>query len=214
MNSLKNHNWENIKLKTLTILKMWWCSLLLLPFIIYSIHQSYWTLNYNIFFAISYQAPFPVNFVHFMLDNFLLIIHEAGHTFFGLLGWRTLTILGGSLLQILLPLLILAYTWFNKMRAGIQLSLYLVGFSFINVAYYAADAGARQLPLIGGLSKESHDWHNLLAGWNMLESDVTTGVILAGAGITCYFIALFIPLIFKKYKAVKLDLGGSLNRKK
>jgi hypothetical protein len=87
----------------------------------------------------------------------LLIIHEAGHTFLGIFGWRTLTILGGSLWEVMLPVIILAYFWVDNSKTGIQLSLYLVGFSILQVAYYVADASARQLPLLGGLPKEAHD---------------------------------------------------------
>ena len=199
-------NWNKIKSLSTSFLKKWWCSLLLIPFIIYSIHQSYWTLNYNIFFAISYEFPFPINFINFLLDNFLLIVHEAGHTFFGLLGFRTLTILGGSLFQLILPILILAYFWFNSMKTGMQLAWYMLGFSFIDVAFYAADGGARQLPLIGGLSKEAHDWYNLLVRWNMLESDITIGIILTAIGIFCYLSALFIPVTIRKYDKSLIDL--------
>lgn len=141
-----------------------------------------------------------------MMDNFLLIVHEAGHTFFSILGIRTLTILGGSLFEVLLPVIIFAFTWINRKKIGIQLSLYLVGFAFLQVAFYAADAGARQLPLIGGLSKESHDWFNLLSGWKMLESDTTIGVMLAIIAGVCYTAALLVPLYFRNYKTVDLNL--------
>ena len=199
-------NWDNIKSKGLPILKKWWCSLLLIPFVIYSIHQSYWTLNYNIFFAISYDFPFPINFINFLVDNFLLITHEAGHTFFGFFGIRTLTILGGSLFQLILPALILAYFWYNKKKTGMQLSWYLLGFSLIDVAFYAADGGARQLPLIGGLSKEAHDWYNLLSGWGILESDITFGVVFTFIAGICYIVALLLPLYVGHLKNVDLDL--------
>ena len=197
---------SHVKAILLSLLKKWWCSLFLLPFVIYSLHQAYWTLRFNIFFSVTYETPFPVNFIHFLLDNFLLIVHEAGHTFFSIFGIRTITILGGSLFEIMLPLLILGYFWFNKMKIGIQLSLYMVGFAILQVAFYAADGGARQLPLIGGLSKESHDWYNLLAGWGMLESDLTLGVLLAVTGGLCYMAAFLVPLYFKKYESVNLDL--------
>lgn len=180
--------------------------MLLVPFVIYSLHQSYWTLNYNIFFSISYDFPFPINFIHFLLDNFLLIVHEAGHTFFSVFGIRTITILGGSLFEVILPVMILAYSWFNKKIIGMQFSLYMVGFAVLQVAFYAADAGARQLPLIGGLPKESHDWYNLFSGWGMLESDSTIGVLLSVVAGACYLYALLIPLIHRKYKTVALDL--------
>lgn len=189
-------------------LKKWWVSLLILPFVIYSIHQIYWALNYNIFFAVTYEYPFPLNIIHLLIDNFLLIVHEAGHTFFGLLGIRFLTILGGSLFQILLPLIILGYFWINRQYIGMQFTLCLIGFSWLDVAGYAADGGARQLPLIGGLGKESHDWYNLLVRMDALEHDITFAVIFVVIGIGCYLWALIHPLFYKEYKGVhvKLDM--------
>lgn len=186
----------------------WWASLLILPFVIYSLHQIYWALNYNIFFAVTYKYPFPLNIIHLFADNFLLIVHEAGHTFFGLFGIRFLTILGGSLFQILLPLMIFAYCWINRKSIGIQFSLCLVGFSWLDVAGYAADGGTRQLPLIGGLGKEAHDWYNLLVRMNALEHDITFAVAFVVIGIGCYLWALIHPLFHREYKEVdfKLDL--------
>lgn len=154
----------------------------------------------------TYEFPFPINFIHFMLDNFLLITHEAGHTFFSIFGISTITILGGSLFQILLPLMIFSYTWFNQMRTGMQFALYLVGFACIDVAFYAADGAARQLPLIGGLPKEAHDWHNLLSRWGLLESDGTVGIILVVTGGVCYLAAVLIPAIYRKYESVDIAL--------
>lgn len=197
---------ERIKSLAVPFLKKWWPSLLLLPFIIYSLHQAYWTLRFNIFFSVTYEFPFPINFVNFMLDNFLLITHEAGHTFFSIFGIRTVTILGGSLFEVLLPLMIFGYTWLNQMRTGMQFSLYLVGFAFMDVAFYAADGGARQLPLIGGLPKEAHDWHNLLTRWGLLENDAAIGTMLVIIGGICYLAVLILPLIYHKYQSVDIEM--------
>lgn len=198
---------DRLQSHTKKFLKNWWGSLLILPFAIYSVHQIYWALNYNIFFAVNYDYPFPLSIVHFLVDNFLLIVHEAGHTFFGLLGVRFITILGGSLFQILLPLAILAYFWINRQDICMQFSLCLVGFSWLDVAGYAGDGGARQLPLIGGLGKESHDWYNLLVRMNALEHDITFALVFVGIGIACYLWALLMPLFHKEYEEVDLELN-------
>jgi len=199
---------ETDQIKTLAgkVLKKWWCSLLMLPFIIYSINQIYLALHYNIFFAVTYHYPFPLEIIHLLVDNFLLIVHEAGHTFFRVFGVRFITILGGSLFQILLPLLIMGFFWFNRKSIGIQLSLCMIGYSWLDVAAYAADGGARQLPLIGGLDKSAHDWHNILVSMHALDYDMTVGVTFAAIGILCYLIALLTPLFFHQYKEVDLDL--------
>ena len=197
---------DQLQSKSLDLLKTWWATLFILPFVIYSIHQIYWALNYNIFFAVNYDYPFPVNIIHFFVDNFLLIVHEAGHTFFGVFGLRFLTILGGSLFQLLLPIMIFAYCWVNNQKVGIQPSLCLVGYSWLDVAGYAADGGAQQLPLIGGLGAEAHDWYNLLRRMNALEHDITFATTFTALGLCCYLAALIYPFFFKRYDTVSLNL--------
>ena len=199
-------NANKLKAKAFDLLKKWWVTLFILPFVIYSVHQIYWALYYNIFFAVNYDYPFPINIIHFFVDNFLLIVHEAGHTFFGLFGLRFLTILGGSLFQLLLPIMVFAYCWSHNQKAGIQLSLCLIGYSWFDVASYAADGGAQQLPLIGGLGTEAHDWYNLLRRINALEHDITVAITFTALGLLCYGAALIYPLFFKRYNTVSLDL--------
>lgn len=197
---------DQLKDKFISFLKRWWASLLMLPFIFYSIHQVYWALTYNIFFAVNYSYPFPLDIVYLFVDTFILIVHEAGHTFFGLLGSRFLTILGGSLFQILLPLAIVLFCWINRKSIGLQFSFLLLGFSWLDVATYAADGSARQLPLIGGLGKESHDWYNLLVRIDALEYDMTYGLTFIAIGIACYLVAIVIPCFYHNYESVDLDL--------
>ncbi|HKK47203.1 MAG TPA: hypothetical protein VJ964_16870 [Balneolaceae bacterium] len=199
-------NQDQLKQTGIKLLKKWWCSLLMLPFIFYSTHQIYWALRYNIFFAVTYKYPFPLNIVHFLVDNFLLIVHEAGHTFFRIFGVRFITILGGSLFQILLPAIILIFFWFNRKSIGMQLSLCLIGYSWLDVAAYAADGGARQLPLIGGLDKNAHDWYNLLVSMHALKYDMTVGIVFTATGILCYLAALLIPAIYQRYEEISPDL--------
>lgn len=188
------------------ILKNWWLSVLLLPFIGYHIHQAHWVLNYNIFFSISYSFPFPINLEKFLMNNFLLIVHEAGHTFFSIFGNRILTILGGSLNDILFSLIILGYFILNRIPKGIQFAFYLLGSAWFSIAFYAADASKRQLPLIGNLGPEAHDWHNLLRHWNLLEYDHQIGTMFVIIGIVCYATAISVPLLIKTYEQVNLDL--------
>lgn len=197
---------DQFKKLALSFLKRWWASLIIFLFVIYSTQQVYGTLHYNVFYALNYSYPFPLNVVHLFVDNFLLIMHEAGHTFFSFLGIRFITILGGSLLQILLPLAIVGYFWINRKKIGIQLSLALLGFSWLDVAIYASDGSARQLPLIGGLGKESHDWYNLLIRMDSLEYDITFGIAFFIIGILCYLAALLIPVFYKEYEKIDINL--------
>lgn len=196
---LQQINWAGL-------FKTWWFSILLIPFIIYHLHQAYWILRFNIFFSISYSFPFPINMENFLVRNFLLIVHEAGHTFFGILGIRSLTILGGSLNELLLPVFLLGYFIINKLFKWTQFGFYLLGSAWLSVAFYVSDASARQLPLIGNLGKESHDWGNLLTRWDLLQYDthIATAFVLTGAA--CYVMALISPLFFQKVESIKIDL--------
>lgn len=196
---IKNYDW-------VSFVKKWWLSVLLIPFVIYHLHQAYWTLRFNIFFSISYSFPFPINLENFLVRNFLLIVHEAGHTFFGLLGNRTLTILGGSLNEILFPMILIGFCLINKYIKGMQASLYLLGSAWISVAFYAADGAQRQLPLIADLGAASHDWGNLMRHWNMVEHAGTFGVSFALLGALCYLAAMMVPLFMHRYDSVDIDL--------
>lgn len=187
-------------------LKKWWLSIFLVPFIFFHLHQAYLAIHFNIFFSISYDFPFPVNIENFFIRNFLLLVHEAGHTFFGLLGNRTMNILGGSLNEILISSLILGYFWFHKIQKGTQFGFYLLGSAWLSVAYYAADGSARQLPLIGNLGKESHDWYNLLYNWNLLNYDKTIAILFICLVVVCFLLSVSVPLWLKKYEDVKIKL--------
>lgn len=200
LNSLfKKNSW-------LPFVRTWWVSILLLPLVIYQIHQAYWVLSYNIFFSISYSFPFPVNLEKFLVSNFLLIVHEAGHTFFSVFGSRILAILGGSLNEILLPLLIVIFTIFNRYKNGAQFALYLLGSAWFSLAFYAADGSQRQLPLIGNLGQESHDWYNLLRHFDLLEYDHFIAFSFVIAGLLFYIAAFTVPLWLKQPLEIDIDL--------
>jgi hypothetical protein len=117
----------------------------------------------------------------------LLIIgpHEIGHLICMPFGW-TLNILGGSLWQILAFLLPALYAFLVRRQISTSLVFWaMTGHSFINLAPYIGDARARSLPLLFGMSKEHHDWWNLLGHYGLLEYDHTlaAAATLIGAGI-------------------------------
>ena len=94
----------------------------------------------------------------------LLPIHEAGHIFTIPLG-EFMTILGGSLFQLALPLGIgVAFLLKNRDPFGAALCLWWCGASLIDLAPYIYDALAPQLMLLGGHTGEDgpHDWIYLL----------------------------------------------------
>jgi hypothetical protein len=127
-------------------------------------------------------------FIHLIL----LYIHEAGHLFFSVFG-KTIGILGGSLNQILAPLV-----WFIvAKREGSSLSnvaLFFTGVSIVDVSIYVKDAELLLLPLIGGLSKAHHDWKNLFDAWGITDWSFPIGEILFWFGMILAAAGLYIGI--------------------
>lgn len=130
-----------------------------------------------------------------LIDNVDLVIHEAGHFFFMFFGKYIYT-LGGTLMQIILPLIIVWYFLSNYYRTGVQFSLLWLGQNFVNISVYAADAQEQALPLLGG-NKVYHDWAYLLGEIGMLQHDDIFGYFFFGIGILIFVIAIVLPLIMR-----------------
>jgi hypothetical protein len=128
------------------------------------------------------------------IDNADLVIHEAGHFFFMFFG-KFIYTLGGTLMQILLPSLIIWYFWGNSYRTGTQVGLLWLGQNLINISVYAADARAQALPLLGG-NKVCHDWTYILDSTNLLQYDTKIGYLFFGLAIIIFLITTLLPLFF------------------
>ena len=126
-----------------------------------------------------------------ILDSFNLAIHEAGHPFFAMIH-RDLMIYGGTIFQLITPLLFIFY--FKKHQNSIAFSFSLIWFAenLFNIARYVEDARMTALPLAG--SREAiHDWNYILTTWDLLDYDTMFGNILMSTGgviiiLTCFWI--------------------------
>jgi hypothetical protein len=114
------------------------------------------------------------------LNNFDLLIHEAGHWLFSPFG-EFMHVLGGSLNQILIPIIFVVYFFINRKFYSAALTLFWVGENFIYVANYAADAVKMQLPLLGG-DGVIHDWNWLLIYTGQLHytAQIASGIKTMG----------------------------------
>jgi hypothetical protein len=131
-----------------------------------------------------------------LIDNADLVIHEAGHLFFFFFG-KFIYTLGGTLMQIIIPSLLVWYFFRNNYKTGVQVSLFWLAQNFINISVYAADARAQKLPLLGG-SSVYHDWNYLLGVLNLLSYDAEAGYFFFGISIIILFVTLFVPLIIQE----------------
>lgn len=193
--------------KALPHIKKWWFSVLCVPFCWVLADQFWMALKWDITFAWLYQHPFFLSPFFFFIDNFLLIIHEAGHSFFSIFGSRFLTILGGTILEILIPVMIFLYGWWNYQRFVAQLGILLTSFAWIESSAYAADAVSRRMPLIGNLPKSSHDFYNLFSLKGVLNDYMIYAWGMYWIGILLLALFLFYPMIEpERHESVEIDL--------
>jgi hypothetical protein len=107
-----------------------------------------------------------------MISRVNLVFHEGGHWIFGIFGNRTLAILGGSLNQILIPLIVTVAFWQKRDASGTAFGAVWMFLNFLGVAIYMADAREPFLPLIGNMDPyQSHDWINLFNHWDLWAAD-------------------------------------------
>lgn len=125
------------------------------------------------------------------MHNIVLPIHEAGHVFFIPFG-EFMTVFGGSLFQVALPLGIgVAFLLRQRDPFGAAICLWWAGASAVDLAPYVWDALNPQLILIGGHTGEDgpHDWIYLLGrlgalkhahAWGMTVHHLGTLMMIAG----------------------------------
>jgi hypothetical protein len=105
------------------------------------------------------------------LDSLDLAIHETGHLVFAF-GGALLTLLGGTLFQLVVPLAFAFALWRQGDRHGATIPLWWLGQSCWNVSVYIKDARAQELPLVGG---GEHDLRSCWASWACFRATRRSG---------------------------------------
>jgi len=130
------------------------------------------------------------------LDSLDLAIHEAGHLLFAF-GGEFLAILGGTLLQLLIPAAFIVALRRQRDPHGATVPLWWLGQNCLNIAAYIKDARAQELPLVGG---GEHDWAILLERLGLLARDIAIGRAVAAAGLVLILVATILG-----WKALSAD---------
>lgn len=134
---------------------------------------------------------------YFFIDNLNLLIHEGGHGVFYIFGDFIYT-LGGTLMQIIIPSLVILYAVTNFKRNILQWAIVWLGQNFLNIARYVSDARDKIIPLLGG-KNVYHDWEWILGRLDLLEYDKFIGNIFYIIGILFFILAILIPSFVNKY---------------
>lgn len=128
-----------------------------------------------------------------LIDGLNLGVHELGHLLCSPLG-MFFTVLGGSLVQCLVPLT--SFVMFHRQEDyfAFAFSFVWLGTNLHSVARYIADARAMQLDLVspfgGGDGEVIHDWNWILGKLNCLGHDQAIASGLRGLAIACLWTGL------------------------
>lgn len=97
--------------------------------------------------------------------------HEFGHLFFAFFG-EWMSIAGGSLMQLLIPIGAAAVVYRSRDWFGIAICGIFLAASLADLSWYIADARAQEMDLVS-FSPEGavHDWNYLLHSAGMIGSD-------------------------------------------
>ena len=133
-----------------------------------------WLVFYIMFFL--YAAFNRSGFLFFDYVN--LIIHEGGHFVFSWFGY-TITILGGTLGELFVPLLCGLYFFRQCELTAVAFCSFWFFENFLYIGAYMADARALALPLVGS---GDHDWEILFGRWRVLQYDQRIGGITRDLG--------------------------------
>jgi hypothetical protein len=139
------------------------------------------------------------------IDNVNLVVHEAGHLLFGWFGSIMLTAWAGTILQLLVPLLLAGWFFFQRQPPGYALCLFVFFENWLNIATYMADARAMALPLVtvGDPGEDvdpasMHDWHAIFGNLGVLDYDTriaATVRLLGWAGM----IAMTVWVVYRAH---------------
>ena len=141
-----------------------------------------------------------------------LPFHEAGHIIFRPFG-RFMTSLGGSLGQLLMPLVCIGvFLIATKDAFAGSVGLWWFGENFIDLAPYINDARALVLPLLGGNTGQTspygfHDWEFILKESGLLRYDHALAQVSHKTGIMLLLLAYLWGgyILFKQFKNLDLN---------
>jgi hypothetical protein len=106
-----------------------------------------------------------------------LAVHEGGHLLFSPFG-QWLMIAGGSLTQVLAPVVAALLLLRQGDRYGVAVVGTWLAYSLTNLSEYVGDARAMALQLVGFSDDPIHDWHYLLGSMHLLPYDTRLALLV------------------------------------
>jgi hypothetical protein len=165
--------------------------------------------------ALSFYFLFLVYAAHqrsgFLFPDYAnLAIHEAGHPLFGILGGGaesgfgyTLMVMGGTLLELTVPLACASYFFFRRESTGTAFCAFWFFENFLYIGTYMADARTSALLLVG---PGDSDWEVLFTQWNLMLHDTQ----IAHATRTLGWLGMLASVAWFAYRALRRPYESSM----
>jgi hypothetical protein len=117
-------------------------------------------------------------------------VHEIGHLVFAGFG-RTLMILGGTIMQLLVPAAAGMYLLLRQRdHFGLAVCGGWLSYSMWGVATYVGDARREALPLVAFSDDAKHDWATLLTQWHVLNHADAFAAVIRVAAFGCWILSM------------------------
>lgn len=122
-------------------------------------------------------------------DDVSLVIHTLGAFVFGFFG-PFMEAAGGTILQIVLPLLLVRFFYRYSYGFGTQVFLFWLGQNLVNISVYVQGIQVHRLPRF---ADDTHDWHYMLGVLGLQAYDVVIASAFFIAGILCFVGVVLLP---------------------
>lgn len=157
--------------------------------------------NYPVFFTfplicymcyIWYQHIRDENYWSY-LDTVNFFIHEFGHFFFEIFWNQLLWIIGGTLMQIIVPFSLMLMFLVQKDYFAFSLCNWWIGINFFYISLYSSDAQDQLLPLIWTKGwYVIHDWNYIFSHfWVLDKTDIISMIFFTIWNIFLFFCVIY-----------------------
>lgn len=126
-------------------------------------------------------------------DDVSLVVHTLGAFAFSVFG-PFMKAAGGTLFQILLPVLLVRFFYRHSYGLGTQVFLFWLGQNLINISVYVQGVQVHRLP---HLADATHDWHYMLSALGIPEYDVVIASAFFVGGVLCFVGVVLLPGYFR-----------------
>lgn len=154
------------------------------------IYLMFFIWGWSFILSNHYSSELNNSFMHVIN----LVFHEAGHVIFRLLG-DFMAVLGGSMLQLLVPIIFLFSFIKAKDTFAASIMLWWFSQSMMDLVAYIDDAQRQEMWLLGGVQGKDmpgiHDWNNILSQLGLLKYDHFLAALVSWLAIFLMFLSFF-----------------------